>query len=87
VYINCIHGYGVDGIFTHTALYSPPPPNTRLAYDTVWFSFEGGKDIEVSVQPFNLKGGFMVFCLNLKVSVRMVKSKIYLLRFGSRFKK
>jgi hypothetical protein len=51
VYINFIHGYGGDGIFTHTALYSlqyrAPPPNTRLTYDTVWFSFEGGKDTEV----------------------------------------
>ena len=47
MYINCIHGYGGDGIFTHTALYSAPPPNTRLTYDTVWFYFEGGKDTEV----------------------------------------
>ena len=47
MYIDFIHGYGGDGIFTHTALYSAPPPNTRLAYDTVWFSFEGGKDTEV----------------------------------------
>jgi hypothetical protein len=47
VYIHFIHGYRGDGIFTHTALYSAPPPNTRLAYDTVWFSFEGGKDAEV----------------------------------------
>jgi hypothetical protein len=47
VYINFIHGYGGDGIFTHTALYSAPPPNTRLTYDTVWFSFEGGKDTKV----------------------------------------
>jgi len=47
VYIHFIHGYGGDGIFTHTALYSAPPPNTRLTYDTVWFSFEGGKDTEV----------------------------------------
>jgi hypothetical protein len=27
------YGYGGDGIFTHTALYSAPPPNTRLTYD------------------------------------------------------
>jgi len=47
VYINSIHGYGGDGIFTHTALYSAPPPNTRSTYDIVWFSFEGGKDTEV----------------------------------------
>ena len=47
MYINFIHGYGGDGIFTHTTLYSAPPPNTRLSYDTVWFSFEGGKDTEV----------------------------------------
>jgi hypothetical protein len=39
--------FGGDGIFTHTALYSALPPNTRLTYDTVWFSFEGGKDTEV----------------------------------------
>jgi hypothetical protein len=34
--------------FSRTALCSAPPPNTPLAYDTVWFSFEGGKDTEVS---------------------------------------
>jgi hypothetical protein len=45
--LHFIHGYGGDGIFTHTALYSAPPPNTRLTYNTVWFSFEGGKDAEL----------------------------------------
>ena len=44
--MNFIHGYGGDGIFTHTALYSAPPPNTRSTYDTEWFAFEGGKDTE-----------------------------------------
>ena len=47
MYIHFIHGYGGDGMFTHTALYSAPPLNTRITYDTVWFSFEGGKDTEV----------------------------------------
>jgi hypothetical protein len=46
VYIHYIHGYGGEGIFTYTALYCAPPPNTRSTYDTEWFAFEGGKDTE-----------------------------------------
>jgi hypothetical protein len=32
--------------FRNNAIFSTPPPNTRSTYDTVWFSFEGGKDTE-----------------------------------------
>ena len=46
MYIHYIHGYGGEGIFTYTALYCAPPPNTRSTYDTEWFTFQGGKDTE-----------------------------------------
>jgi hypothetical protein len=47
------HSQPKKRIFTHTALCSAPPPNTRLTYDTVWFSFEGGKDTEVKKLAFH----------------------------------
>ena len=38
----CHHSLLYLSFIIHTALYSAPPPNTHLTYDTVWFSFERG---------------------------------------------
>jgi hypothetical protein len=81
VYINFIHGYGGDGILTHTALYSAPPPNTRLTYDTVWFFFEGGKDTEgggiTPPLPF-LINNFPLLSFHIQVWLKRKKKETYI---------